>query len=69
MALLSGLLVKAVAGNSDFILCFETDEETGKRNVHVLTGKYITPCMLRKLVGQAESRRDEGCMLISREWA
>ncbi|MCK9581136.1 MAG: hypothetical protein M0Q92_11935 [Methanoregula sp.] len=62
------LLVSALADSRDFILCFETDEETGKRKVHVMTGQFITPCMLRKLVGQAESQKDEGSTLMSRKW-
>jgi hypothetical protein len=62
------LLVSALADSKDFILCFETDEETGKKNVHVMTGQFITPCMLRKLIGQAESRKDEGSTLTSRRW-
>jgi hypothetical protein len=62
------LLAAALAGSKDFILCFGTDEETGKKRVHVMTGQFITPCMLRKLAGQAESQRDEGATLQSREW-
>ena len=66
--LLPELLVSALAEDRDFILCYETDEETGKRHLHVMTGQFITPCMLRKLVGQAESQRDEGSKRISRPW-
>jgi hypothetical protein len=62
------LLVRSLAGNDDFILTFERDPDTGKKMVHVFTGKYITPCMLRKLAGQAISREDEGCTMTSREW-
>jgi hypothetical protein len=62
------LLVSALAENRDFILCFETDENTGKKSIHVMTGQFITPCMLRKLIGQAESQKDEGSTLTSRRW-
>lgn len=62
------LLVSALAGSRDFILCFETDEVTGRRHIHVMTGQFITPCMLRKLIGQAESQKDEGSTLTSRRW-
>lgn len=62
------LLVNAIAGSNDFILTFETDEETGARKIHVMTGKFISSCMLRKLIGQAESGRDEGYTLVSRKW-
>jgi hypothetical protein len=66
--LLPELLVSALAESKDFILCFERDEDTGKRNLHVMTGQFITPCMLRKLIGQAESQKDEGSTLTSRTW-
>jgi hypothetical protein len=62
------LLVSAPADCRDSILCFKTDEETGKRIVHVMTGQFITPCMLHKLIGQAESWKDEGSTLTSRRW-
>jgi hypothetical protein len=63
------LLVRAIATDHDFILTFETDPETGKRKIHVMTGKFITPCMLRKLIGQVESQRDEGSTMVSRKWS
>jgi len=66
---LPGLLVSALALDRDFILCYETDEDTGKRTIHVMTGEFVTPCMLRKLIGQAESQKDEGSTLTSRAWA
>lgn len=62
------LLVTSLAGNRDFILAFETDEETGKRTVHVLTGQFFSPCMLRKVIGQAESQKDCGGSVLSRRW-
>jgi hypothetical protein len=65
---LPGMLVSALARTDDFILTFETDPDTGKKTVHILTGRFITPCMLRKLRGQAESQRDEGSTQLSRAW-
>jgi len=65
---LPGLLVSALANGRDFILCFETDEETGKRNIHLMTGQFVSSCMLRKLIGVAESQKDEGATLMSRPW-
>ncbi|NMB79961.1 MAG: hypothetical protein GYA23_12810 [Methanomicrobiales archaeon] len=62
------LLVHALAADQDFILCHETDEDTGRQKIHVMTGQFITPCMLRKLIGQAESQKDEGSTLTSRSW-
>jgi hypothetical protein len=63
------LLVQAIATDHDFILTFETEPDTGKRKIHVMTGKFITPCMLRKLIGQVQSQRDEGSTMVSRKWA
>lgn len=45
------LLVSALAGRRDFILCFDRDDDTARKKVHVMTGLFITPCMLRKLEG------------------
>lgn len=64
--MLTELLAMALAGDKDFILCHETDEETNKRTIHVMTGRFVSPCMLRKLIGQAESQKDEGATLLSK---
>ncbi|MDD1686354.1 hypothetical protein [Methanoregula sp.] len=66
--LLPALLQTAIEESNDFILAFETDPDTGRRKIHVMSGKFVTPCMLRKLIGQAESQRDEGSTRISRRW-
>lgn len=66
--MLPELLVTALANNHDFIMAFETDPDTGVQNIHVMTGKFSSPCMLRKLVGLVESQRDEGSTMISRKW-
>lgn len=62
------MLVSALAGDQDFILCFETDEETGRKRVHAMTGRFVSDCMLRKLIGKAESQKDEGSVLVTRPW-
>jgi hypothetical protein len=62
------MLVHAIAMDNDLVLTFETDPDTGVRKIHVMTGKFITPCMLRKLIGQVESQRDEGSTMVSRKW-
>jgi hypothetical protein len=66
--LLPELLVKALARHDDFIVTCETDPDTSAKKIHILSGKFVTPCMLRKLMGQAESQRDEGSMIVSRKW-
>jgi hypothetical protein len=66
--MLHGLLDEALDEDRDVILCYETDEDTGKRKVHVMTGSFVSPCMLRKLIGLAESQKDEGSTLFCRAW-
>jgi hypothetical protein len=62
------MLVNALARHDDFIVTCETDPDTAAKKIHILSGKFITPCMLRKLIGQAESQRDEGGLKITRKW-
>ena len=66
--LLPELLVKALARQDDFIVTFETDPDTPSKKIHVITGKFISACMLRKLQGQAESQSDEGSTITTRKW-
>ena len=67
--MLPELLVNALARHDDFIMTCETDPATDTKTLHILSGRFVTPCMLNKLVGQAESQRDEGSVRISRKWA
>lgn len=66
--LLPELLKKALARHDDFIVTYETDPDTAKKKIHIITGKFVTPCMLRKLIGKAISQRDEGSSIVSRKW-
>ena len=66
--MLPALLANALARRDDFIVTCEEDPDTGKKTLHIISGRFVTPCMLRKLIGKAESQRDEGGMLISRKW-
>jgi len=66
--LLPGLLVRALARHDDFIVTCETDPDTEKKKIHILSGKFVTSCMLRKLLGQAEAQLDEGAFVVSRKW-
>ncbi|MFA4876618.1 MAG: hypothetical protein WC586_04330 [Methanoregula sp.] len=59
------LVEDALARNEDFILTVETDPDTGSQRIHAMTGKYISACMLRKLLGLAESQQDEGNRILS----
>jgi len=66
--LLPELMEKALARQDDFIVTCETDPDTGRKQIHIFSGKFVTPCMLRKLMGKAESQRDEGAVVVSRKW-
>jgi hypothetical protein len=66
--MLPELLVNALARHDDFIMTCETDPDTNTKTLHILSGRFVTPCMLNKLEGQAESQRDEGSVRISRKW-
>jgi len=66
--ILPDILAAALGHNDDFILTYETDPDTGKTSVHVMSGKFVSDCMLRKLIGQAESQRDEGSVIVTRAW-
>jgi len=68
MDLLPELLVNALARGDDFIVTFEAEEGSPSKKLHVMTGRFVTGCMLRKLQGQAESQRDEGSTVLTREW-
>lgn len=66
--MLPELLVHALARHDDFIMTCESDPGTDTKTLHIISGRFVTPCMLRKLAGQAASQRDEGGILISRKW-
>jgi hypothetical protein len=66
--LLPELVAQALARGDDFIMTFEEDPEIPTKKLHIMTGKFISGCMLRKLQGQAESQHDEGSTLLTRDW-
>jgi hypothetical protein len=66
--LLPELLVRALACHDDFIVTCETDPDTEKNVIHLISGKFVTPCMLRKLLGKAEAQPDERAIIVSRKW-
>lgn len=60
------MLARALDTREDLILTFETDPDSGAEHVYAMTGQFVSECMLRKLIGKAESQRDEGSVLFSR---
>ncbi len=61
---LPGMLAHALDTREDLILTFETDPDTGAEHVYAMTGQFVSECMLKKLIGKAESQRDEGSVLF-----
>ena len=64
--ILPEMLARALEAKEDFILTFEIDPDTGAEYLYAMTGRFVSDCMLRKLIGQAESQRDEGSTLVKR---
>lgn len=58
------MLARALERREDLILTFETDPDTGVERLYAMTGEFVSECMLRKLIGKAESQRDEGSVLF-----
>ncbi len=58
------MLARALEKKEDFILTCETDPDTGTQHLYVMTGRFVSDCMLKKLIGQAESQREEGSTLV-----
>ncbi|PKG32288.1 hypothetical protein [Methanoregula sp.] len=61
---LQEMLAHTLDKREDLILTFETDPDSGAERVYAMTGQFVSECMLRKLIGQAESQRDEGSVLL-----
>ena len=63
--LLPGMLTSALSRNDDFIITFETHNHEGKRYLHVLQGKLITPCMLGTLKNRVGIQKEEGSTIMT----
>lgn len=68
VASIPGLIESALCSNDDLILTIKTDPDTGSRRAYAFTGKFISPCMMRKLIGLSESCRDEGSRVLWCDW-
>jgi hypothetical protein len=62
------LLVSALAREDDLILTCETDPESGRKTLHVMTGKLVSACMLNRLKGRIEAYPEDGCTIVSGRW-
>ncbi|MGA2161793.1 MAG: hypothetical protein ABSG28_06325 [Methanoregula sp.] len=62
------MLVSALANHEDFVVTCETDAETKKKSLYVMTGDLITPDMLATFKQQIERKKEEGNTIITRDW-
>ena len=58
------MLVSALDNGDDLIVTYETCPDNNKRDLHVLVGQLISPCMLGTLKNKQEIREEDG----SRRW-
>jgi len=66
---ISQVLSYALKNQEDFVLTYEVNIEDGEREeIHVLTGKLITPCMLGTLKNRVELQESEGSRRHTMEW-
>ena len=62
------MLLAALANHEDFIVTYETDEETKKRSLYIMTGSLITPEMLATLKQEIQRKKEEGNTIVTRDW-
>jgi len=65
---LSEMLTSSLRDRQDFIITFEAREDDANRDVHVMTGKLINPCMLNTLKNRVSLYSDEGARVLTRKW-
>jgi|GEM_PF-1174436 len=54
------LLFSAMANNEDFVLTYETNPGTSKKEIHVMAGKLINPEMLGSIKEEVARQFEEG---------
>jgi hypothetical protein len=62
------MLLAALANHEDFIVTYETDADTKKRSLYVMSGKLITPEMLATLKQEIQHKKEEGNTIVTRDW-
>jgi predicted dinucleotide-utilizing enzyme len=62
------LVISALANHEDFVVTYETDPNTKKKSLYVMSGELITPDMLATLKQQIERKKEEGNSIITRDW-
>ena len=54
------LLFSAMANHEDFILTYEVNPSTSKKEIHVMSGKLISPALLGTLKDHVVQQLEEG---------
>jgi DNA-binding MurR/RpiR family transcriptional regulator len=54
------LLFSAMANHEDFILTYEVNPVTEKKEFHVMSGRLVTPLMLENLKSQVALQLEDG---------
>ena len=54
------LLFSAMANHEDFVLTYEVNSITGKKEIHVMAGKLISPELVGTLKEHVAQQLDEG---------
>lgn len=66
---LTQVLSSALSIQDDFIVTYETDADDEEKNeIHVMTGKLISPCMLGTLKNRVELQESDGSKRLTMEW-
>ena len=61
------LVFSALANHEDFVITYETDPATDKKDIHMMTGKFITPSQLETIKKKCERQKEEGSRHITRK--
>jgi len=62
------LIASALAREDDLIITCEMDTDSGRKTLHVMTGKLVSTCMLNKLKARIVTYPEDGCTLVSGTW-
>jgi hypothetical protein len=63
-----GLIAAALARDDDVLLTSETDPGSGRKTLHVMTGKLVTACMFNRLRNRIEAFPEDGGTIVSGKW-
>ena len=66
---LTQVLSSALSRQDDFIVTYETEvDDEDRKEIHVLTGKLISPCMLGTLKNRVELQECDGSKRLTMRW-